>query len=232
MSERLRVGVIGCGVMGAFHVRNYLQLECAHLVAVADPSAESRRQALGEIAGRRVPGLARPDRVRLPGARRGLDRLPLRAARDGGAGGARRRPPRSRREADRDQPPGRAAHARRSDRGRPQADGRPCRALQPGDREAAQPGRRGTPGADLPRPRDPGRAAAVADPGHRRGDRPRHPRPRRDAARARPLDRRDLRRRRPLHAQLPGGPAHLPRALQRRRLARSPGRWVCSTSTG
>lgn len=49
MSERLRVGVIGCGRMGAFHVRNYLQLECAHLVAVADPSAESRRQALGEI---------------------------------------------------------------------------------------------------------------------------------------------------------------------------------------
>lgn len=49
MSERLRVGVIGCGRMGAFHVRNYLQLDCAHLVAVADPSAESRRQALGEI---------------------------------------------------------------------------------------------------------------------------------------------------------------------------------------
>lgn len=48
MSERLRVGVIGCGVMGAFHVRNYLQLECAHLVAVADPSAEARRRAVGE----------------------------------------------------------------------------------------------------------------------------------------------------------------------------------------
>jgi UDP-N-acetylglucosamine 3-dehydrogenase len=48
MSERLRIGVIGCGVMGAFHVRNFRQLECASLVAVADPSASSRRRALGE----------------------------------------------------------------------------------------------------------------------------------------------------------------------------------------
>ena len=38
MSERLRVGVVGCGVMGGFHVRNYLNLDCAKLVAVADPS--------------------------------------------------------------------------------------------------------------------------------------------------------------------------------------------------
>ncbi len=47
-SERLRVGVIGCGVMGGFHVRNYLQLDCARLVAVADPSPAARRRALGE----------------------------------------------------------------------------------------------------------------------------------------------------------------------------------------
>lgn len=48
MSERLRVGVIGCGVMGGFHVRNYLNLDCAKLVAVADPSPASRKRALGE----------------------------------------------------------------------------------------------------------------------------------------------------------------------------------------
>lgn len=32
--------------MGAFHVRNYAQLECAELVAVAEPDAEARRRAL------------------------------------------------------------------------------------------------------------------------------------------------------------------------------------------
>lgn len=31
--------------MGAFHVRNYAQIDCAQLVAVADPSEESRRRA-------------------------------------------------------------------------------------------------------------------------------------------------------------------------------------------
>jgi len=34
--------------MGAFHVRNYGQLDCARLVAVADPDPESRRRAVGE----------------------------------------------------------------------------------------------------------------------------------------------------------------------------------------
>ena len=29
LSEQLRVGVVGCGRMGAFHVRNYTQLDCA-----------------------------------------------------------------------------------------------------------------------------------------------------------------------------------------------------------
>ena len=37
------VGVVGCGRMGAFHVRNLLQLECAQLVAVADPDEGARR---------------------------------------------------------------------------------------------------------------------------------------------------------------------------------------------
>ncbi len=48
MSERLRIGVVGCGRMGGFHIRNYAQLDCAQLVAVADPSEESRRRALGD----------------------------------------------------------------------------------------------------------------------------------------------------------------------------------------
>jgi predicted dehydrogenase len=43
----MRIGVVGCGRMGAFHVRNYSQIDCAELVAIADPSAEARRRALG-----------------------------------------------------------------------------------------------------------------------------------------------------------------------------------------
>jgi predicted dehydrogenase len=35
--------------MGAFHVRNLLQLECARLVAVADPDESARRRAVGGI---------------------------------------------------------------------------------------------------------------------------------------------------------------------------------------
>jgi len=46
LSERLRVGVIGCGRMGAFHIRNYAQLDCADLVAVADPDPLARERAL------------------------------------------------------------------------------------------------------------------------------------------------------------------------------------------
>jgi UDP-N-acetylglucosamine 3-dehydrogenase len=48
VSEQLRIGVVGCGRMGGFHIRNYTQLDCAQLVAVADPSEESRRRALGD----------------------------------------------------------------------------------------------------------------------------------------------------------------------------------------
>ncbi len=48
MSEQLRIGVVGCGRMGGFHIRNYAQIECAQLVAVADPCEESRRRALGD----------------------------------------------------------------------------------------------------------------------------------------------------------------------------------------
>jgi len=46
LSEQLRVGVIGCGRMGAFHVRNYAQLDCAELIAVADPDPAARARAL------------------------------------------------------------------------------------------------------------------------------------------------------------------------------------------
>ncbi len=49
MSEQLRIGVIGCGRMGAFHIRNYANIDCAHLVAVADPDEASRRRALGAM---------------------------------------------------------------------------------------------------------------------------------------------------------------------------------------
>jgi predicted dehydrogenase len=48
LSEQLRIGVIGCGRMGAFHVRNYTGLDCARLVAVADPDEASRRRAIGD----------------------------------------------------------------------------------------------------------------------------------------------------------------------------------------
>jgi UDP-N-acetylglucosamine 3-dehydrogenase len=48
LPEQLRVGVVGCGRMGGFHIRNYAQLDCAQLVAVAEPSEGSRRRALGD----------------------------------------------------------------------------------------------------------------------------------------------------------------------------------------
>jgi predicted dehydrogenase len=35
--------------MGAFHIRNYANIDCAHLVAVADPDEASRRRALGAM---------------------------------------------------------------------------------------------------------------------------------------------------------------------------------------
>jgi UDP-N-acetylglucosamine 3-dehydrogenase len=50
LSERLNVGVIGCGRMGGFHVRNFLQLDCARLVAVADPDEGARRRAVGGMS--------------------------------------------------------------------------------------------------------------------------------------------------------------------------------------
>jgi len=45
LPEQLRIGVVGCGRMGGFHVRNYSQIDCAQLVAIADPSEEARRRA-------------------------------------------------------------------------------------------------------------------------------------------------------------------------------------------
>lgn len=50
MPERLNVGVVGCGRMGSFHIRNLLQLECARLVAVADPDEGARRRAVGGMS--------------------------------------------------------------------------------------------------------------------------------------------------------------------------------------
>jgi UDP-N-acetylglucosamine 3-dehydrogenase len=50
LPEQLNVGVIGCGRMGSFHARNYLQLDCARLVAVADPDADARHRAVGGMA--------------------------------------------------------------------------------------------------------------------------------------------------------------------------------------
>jgi UDP-N-acetylglucosamine 3-dehydrogenase len=50
LPEQLNVGVVGCGRMGAFHVRNYLQIDCARLVAVADPDEDARRRAVGGMS--------------------------------------------------------------------------------------------------------------------------------------------------------------------------------------
>lgn len=52
MAERLRVGVIGVGTMGAHHVRVYGELDGAQLVAIADTSEA------------RLPEIERPDSVR------------------------------------------------------------------------------------------------------------------------------------------------------------------------
>jgi len=49
VSEVVRVGVIGSGRQGARHISTYLRLQQAHLVAVADPSAEARQVALGGL---------------------------------------------------------------------------------------------------------------------------------------------------------------------------------------
>jgi predicted dehydrogenase len=46
LPEQLSVGVIGTGRMGAFHVHAYRRLDCARLVAVADPDPRARTAAL------------------------------------------------------------------------------------------------------------------------------------------------------------------------------------------
>ncbi len=51
MPDTLRVGVIGTGRMGAFHVYAHQRLDCVDLVAVADPDPAARADALrGEAA--------------------------------------------------------------------------------------------------------------------------------------------------------------------------------------
>jgi predicted dehydrogenase len=52
LPERLSVGVIGCGRMGAFHVRNLAQLERARLLAVADPDGEARGRSVAGLGAR------------------------------------------------------------------------------------------------------------------------------------------------------------------------------------
>lgn len=48
MPEKLKVGVIGTGRMGCFHVHAWERLETAQVVAIADPDEGARRRALGE----------------------------------------------------------------------------------------------------------------------------------------------------------------------------------------
>ena len=46
MPEQLRVGVIGAGRMGGFHVNAYRRLDCARVLAVADPDPAARARAV------------------------------------------------------------------------------------------------------------------------------------------------------------------------------------------
>jgi UDP-N-acetylglucosamine 3-dehydrogenase len=46
LPETLRIGVIGTGRMGAFHVHALQRLDCVELVAVADPDPQARATAL------------------------------------------------------------------------------------------------------------------------------------------------------------------------------------------
>jgi UDP-N-acetylglucosamine 3-dehydrogenase len=46
LPDTLRVGVIGTGRMGAFHVHAHQRLDCVDLVAVADPDPQARTSAL------------------------------------------------------------------------------------------------------------------------------------------------------------------------------------------
>lgn len=45
MPEQLRVGVIGAGNMGRYHIRNYSEMEEVDLVAIADPTSEAKELA-------------------------------------------------------------------------------------------------------------------------------------------------------------------------------------------
>jgi UDP-N-acetylglucosamine 3-dehydrogenase len=48
----LRVGVIGTGRMGGFHLHAWKRLDCAEVVALADPDEGARRRALGASGAR------------------------------------------------------------------------------------------------------------------------------------------------------------------------------------
>jgi UDP-N-acetylglucosamine 3-dehydrogenase len=50
LPEQLNVGVIGAGRMGAFHVRNYGDIDCARVGAIAEPDEVARSRAIGDLA--------------------------------------------------------------------------------------------------------------------------------------------------------------------------------------
>lgn len=49
MSEQVRYGVVGTGMMGIEHLRNLAAIPCAVVAAVADPYIPSQEQARLEV---------------------------------------------------------------------------------------------------------------------------------------------------------------------------------------
>ena len=136
LPEQLRVGVIGCGRMGAFHVRNYIAARRARSWSRSPTLTRRRASGARRTARRRVRGLARADRVR----RRELDAVSIACPSETHAAVALEalaaglhvlvEKPIATTLPDALRMRGAAL------RGRPQADGRPRRALQPGGGEA------------------------------------------------------------------------------------------------
>lgn len=53
-----RIGVIGCGKMGAYHLTNWIQIQGVRLVGVVDPRAEAAENASKRFCCRRYPDVA------------------------------------------------------------------------------------------------------------------------------------------------------------------------------
>ena len=201
MPERLRIGVIGCGRMGAFHIRNYPQLDCAQLVAVADPDESARQRA---VAGMSV---AEYGDWREMIERELLDAISVACnseahaevalgALDAGLHVLVEKPIAT------NVPDALRMRSAAMEAGRKLMVGHIER-FNPAVAKLRELVAEGRLGSDLPGSGDPGRPAARAHPGRRRRDRPRDPRSRRDAARARRRHRRDLRRRAAFRARAP-----------------------------